>query len=184
MPRSKNSSKKRRNKNIIIEVDDPVDINENFDENLSDSEEIEQIVEDDDVILTENDTEIQYEYGDEKECIYDYTKDDDDDDDVQDVTFDDDDDDGADTYFDRTNIVAKKDRISKPILTKYERVRLLGERTQQLTLNAKPMIKNVENMDPEQIATLEIENNVIPLIIERPLPNGDKERWYIHELIH
>jgi len=82
------------------------------------------------------------------------------------------------------NQIETVQKITKPLLYNYERVRLLGDRTQQLTLGAKPMIKNIENLTPKQIAELEIENNVIPLIIERPLPNGKKERWYISELQH
>jgi DNA-directed RNA polymerase subunit K/omega len=81
-------------------------------------------------------------------------------------------------------IVPKQDRITKPILFKYERVRLIGTRTKQLSLGAKPMIKNVEHLTPKQIALLEIEKNIIPLIIERPLPNGKFERWHIKELEH
>ena len=69
-------------------------------------------------------------------------------------------------------------------MLKYERVRLLGDRAQQLALGAKPMLKNIEGLSTKEIAELEIKNNVIPLIIERPLPNGKKERWYISELEH
>ena len=81
-----------------------------------------------------------------------------------------------------SDIVLPEQRKSKPFLTKYERVRLLGDRTQQLTLGAKPMVKVMENLTPKQIAELELLNNVIPLIIQRPLPNGKKERWYVREL--
>lgn len=81
-------------------------------------------------------------------------------------------------------IVPNDKRITKPFLTKYERVRLTGDRTRQLASGAKPMVKNIQNMSSLEIAKLEIEKNVIPLIIERPLPNGLKERWYIHELEH
>jgi DNA-directed RNA polymerase subunit K/omega len=67
-------------------------------------------------------------------------------------------------------------------MTIYERVRLLGERAKQLSLGAKPMIKNVDNMNPKDIAKLELENKVIPLIIIRTLPNGVKEKWKVSEL--
>jgi len=109
------------------------------------------------------------------QCVYNYVdaKSDDEDDD-QDIVFDDD-----------INIVEKKPsgrRITKPFMTKYERVRLLGVRTQQLISGAKPMIKNTQNLTPKQIAELEIENNVLPLIIKRPLPNGQVEYWKTSEL--
>ena len=66
--------------------------------------------------------------------------------------------------------------------TKYEYVRLLAERTSQLSEGALPMIDNINGLDYKEIAKLEIENKVIPLIIERPLPNGLKERFRISEL--
>lgn len=94
------------------------------------------------------------------------------------------DDENEDSTTNISNIVSKDQRITKPILTKYERTRLLGDRTQQITLGAKPMIKNVDKLEPKKIAELEIEKNVIPLIIERPRPDGKKERFYMYELEH
>jgi DNA-directed RNA polymerase subunit K/omega len=75
-------------------------------------------------------------------------------------------------------------RITKPIMTKYERVRILGDRTRQLLGGAKPMIKGVMNMPAKDIAALELKYNLIPLKIERPLPNGKMEIWKISELKH
>lgn len=80
-------------------------------------------------------------------------------------------------------IVKSEDRITKPFMTVFERVRLLGDRAKQLSLGAKPMIKDLETMmNPKEIAKLELEKGVIPLIIERVLPNGKKERWRVNEL--
>ena len=79
-------------------------------------------------------------------------------------------------------IVKPDDRITKPFMTIFERVRLLGDRAKQLSLGAKPMIKGLETVNPKEVAKLELEKGVIPLIIERVLPNGKKERWYTHEL--
>jgi len=67
-------------------------------------------------------------------------------------------------------------------LTKYERVRVLGERSKQISLNAKPMIKGVEKLDPKEIAQLELKMGVLPIIIIRTLPTGQKERWKVSEL--
>jgi DNA-directed RNA polymerase subunit K/omega len=80
------------------------------------------------------------------------------------------------------NIVKNEDRITKKILTKYEYVRLLSERTVQLSEGASSMINNTEKLSYKEIAKLEIKNKVIPLIIERVLPNGLKERFKISEL--
>jgi DNA-directed RNA polymerase I, II, and III subunit RPABC2 len=87
--------------------------------------------------------------------------------------------------------VNKEDRISKPFLTKYERARIIGDRTRQLIGGAKPMIKNYTGIDPKQIAILELNlaldkknKNLayLPFIIERPRPDGKYESWYLNEL--
>jgi len=41
--------------------------------------------------------------------------------------------------------VSKENRLSTRRLTKFELVRILGERTNQLTMGAKPLIKNTKN---------------------------------------
>ena len=75
------------------------------------------------------------------------------------------------------------DRITKPYITKYERVKLLGIRTQQIASGAKPMLKNTKDLSPIEIAKLELENKVIPLIIHRPLSNNKIEVWKISDFI-
>jgi DNA-directed RNA polymerase subunit K/omega len=90
--------------------------------------------------------------------------------------------DDDDKNIDTTKYVDPDKRLTKNFMTIYERVRLLGERAKQLSLGAKPMIKNVDNMNPKDVAKLELENKVIPLIIIRTLPNGVKEKWKVTEL--
>jgi DNA-directed RNA polymerase subunit K/omega len=79
-------------------------------------------------------------------------------------------------------IVKPEDRITKAVLTKYERVRLLSERRKQLILGAKPMIKVNSLISEKEIASLELKAKVIPIIVVRTLPNGDIEHWKIEEL--
>ena len=118
---------------------------------------------------------------DEDKCFYKYAKK---------TEFSDDEEDDGDDFenLDDINNASKntqlfgENRITKPRLTKYEYVRLLTDRTKQLSLGAKPMIKNAENLSDLQIARLEIQHNIIPLIIERPLPNDQFEIWKISEL--
>lgn len=74
------------------------------------------------------------------------------------------------------------DRISSNRLTKYEMVRILGERTKQLTMGAKPLIKNHEGLDYDKISEEELKLNMIPYLIKRPLPNGKYEIWKLEEL--
>lgn len=80
------------------------------------------------------------------------------------------------------NILRGKDRISFPRMTRYEMVRIIGERTKQLTMGAKAFIKNKEDYSYEELAVLELKNKLIPFKIMRSLPNGDKEEWSIEEL--
>jgi DNA-directed RNA polymerase subunit K/omega len=78
--------------------------------------------------------------------------------------------------------LTKTARLSKPVLFKYEKVRLLSTRAKQLANGAKPMIKNTENLSSKEIALLELKNKLIPMIIERPIPNSGVERWKLSEL--
>lgn len=79
-------------------------------------------------------------------------------------------------------VVKKEERISTNRLTKYEMVRILGERTKQLTMGAKPLLKNYESLSYDKIAEEELKLNMIPYKIKRPLPNGKYEIWTLDEL--
>ena len=98
-----------------------------------------------------------------------------------------------DDYFDDNNntenennqdtiFLTGNDRRTNPRLTKYEMVRLLGERIKQLTMGAKPLVKNVQDLSYDQIAMEELKLNMIPFKIKRPLPNKKIEIWSISEL--
>lgn len=78
--------------------------------------------------------------------------------------------------------VKKEERISANRLSKYEMVRILGERTKQLTMGAKPLIKNFQDLSYDRIAEEELKVNMIPYKIRRPLPNGKYELWTLDEL--
>lgn len=79
-------------------------------------------------------------------------------------------------------IIKPEDRITKPFMTKYERVRILGVRCKQLILGAKPLIKKYSHLSPREIANLELKHGVIPFIIIRELPSGLQEHWKVNEL--
>jgi DNA-directed RNA polymerase subunit K/omega len=88
-----------------------------------------------------------------------------------------------DEYFKDDDItITKTGRVGKPILYKYEMVRILSDRSRQLAEGAKPMIKNTTGLSHKEIALLELKNKIIPLIIERPIPNSGTERWKLSEL--
>lgn len=169
------SSEEEKSEEEKIELPNPDDIDDSLgdDENEIDDEDKDINNDNDEGDDDEND-------GDKKDiddnCLYNYA--DEKSDDETEFVFDD------DIIPEDHNIVAQDKRRTKPILYKYERVRLLGARTRQLTLGAKPMIKNVGNMDAQSIAEEEIKQNMIPLKIRRPLPNGQQEIWLISELEH
>jgi DNA-directed RNA polymerase I, II, and III subunit RPABC2 len=70
-----------------------------------------------------------------------------------------------------------------PFLTKYEKTRVLGQRTKQIECGATPFIKVPEGIiDAHIIAELELQQKRIPVIIRRPLPGGSSEYWNLKDL--
>jgi DNA-directed RNA polymerase subunit K/omega len=70
-----------------------------------------------------------------------------------------------------------------PLLTKYERARVLGERARQLEEGAEPFVPvPAEVIDSYTIAEMELKEKAIPFIIERPLPHGGCEFWRLCDL--
>lgn len=71
-----------------------------------------------------------------------------------------------------------------PILTKYERTRVLGERTRQIQQGSPLFIENPENIiDSYVLAEMELKQKKIPFIIQRPLPYGTSiEYWCLADL--
>lgn len=86
------------------------------------------------------------------------------------------------TNTNETKLLKKEERISFNRLTKYEMVRILGERTKQLIMGAKPLIKNYESLSYDRIAEEELKLNMIPFKIKRVLPSGRYEIWDLEEL--
>jgi DNA-directed RNA polymerase subunit K/omega len=76
----------------------------------------------------------------------------------------------------------KENRITNPRLTRYEMVRILGERTKQLTMGAKALVKNIQDLSYEEVAVEELKLDMIPIKIKRPLPNNKIEIWELNEL--
>ncbi|XP_065163317.1 DNA-directed RNA polymerases I, II, and III subunit RPABC2-like [Atheta coriaria] len=76
----------------------------------------------------------------------------------------------------------KNKRITTKYITKYEIARVLGTRALQLSMSAPVMIDIGEETDPLAIATMELQEKKIPLIIRRYLPDRSYEDWPINEL--
>lgn len=76
----------------------------------------------------------------------------------------------------------KKTNISKPILTKYEKTKILSERTQQLSNGSVSFLKNPESYSTIfDIAQEELKQKKIPFILKRPVANKF-EYWKLSDL--
>ncbi len=67
--------------------------------------------------------------------------------------------------------------IGPPYLTKYEKAKIIGIRSLQLTHNAPPLVKPdiVKSSDPVSIAKYEVENGILPVSIIRYTQSGLKQ---------
>lgn len=212
MPPKKSLKQKAGKKNIIVvdedkivnegKIDDEVSLGEDSNDESNDdmTEESDDI---DEEILDDEDDNFDDDYGlDDEEniedsensddesidniktnkkndnCVFDFANNDDDDEyeDQEDIIDDD------VTKNTMETIVAPEDRITKNTMTSFERVRLLGTRSRQLASGAKPLVAGVENMNPRDIAKIELEHKMTPFKIRRELPNGNIEEWKVSEL--
>jgi DNA-directed RNA polymerase I, II, and III subunit RPABC2 len=70
-----------------------------------------------------------------------------------------------------------------PIMSKYEKTRVLGQRAKQINSGNKPFVTVPKNiMDGYLIAQEELMQKKLPFIIRRPLPSGGSEYWRIKDL--
>jgi DNA-directed RNA polymerase I, II, and III subunit RPABC2 len=70
-----------------------------------------------------------------------------------------------------------------PIITRYERARVIGERAKQIDAGAQVFVEVEDNIiDAYLIALKEYEAKKIPFILQRPLPNGACEYWRLSDL--
>lgn len=64
--------------------------------------------------------------------------------------------------------------IGPPVLTRFEKARIMGARALQLSQGAPPFIEIPETAKTSlDIAMEELEQRIMPIIIRRMLPNGD-----------
>ncbi|AYV79783.1 MAG: putative DNA-dependent RNA polymerase subunit Rpb6 [Faunusvirus sp.] len=78
--------------------------------------------------------------------------------------------------------VPDEERRTKNRLTRYEFTRIIGTRSKQITLGAKVMVKNAENMKPDSIAIEELKADMIYYKLKRPMPDNSYEMWKLSEL--
>ncbi len=63
-------------------------------------------------------------------------------------------------------------RTTTPYMTKYEKARILGTRSLQISMNAPVLVDLEGETDPLQIAIKELRAKKIPLIVRRFMPDG------------
>ena len=83
------------------------------------------------------------------------------------------------------NIIIDALHTAVPIMTKYEKARILGMRTKQLNKSktVKPYVQvDRVTMDNGIIAEMELNQKKLPFIIERPMPGGGVEYWNVKDL--
>ena len=72
---------------------------------------------------------------------------------------------------------------SLPFITRYEKAKIIGERSTQLAGGAGPFVQIEDTViDEYLIATKEFNEKKIPFIIKRPMPNGGCEYWRFEDL--
>ena len=71
-----------------------------------------------------------------------------------------------------------------PILTKYEKTRILGQRAKQLETGSQTFINPYPEgvVDSYLLSQMEFGRGLIPFIIRRPLPGGKSEYWCLNDL--
>ena len=84
---------------------------------------------------------------------------------------------------DKNNNIIDELHKTLPILTKYEKTKILGIRLKQLNNGSLPYIKVSEDLlDNFIIAKNELKLKKLPFIIQRPLPNNTFEYWKLEDL--
>jgi DNA-directed RNA polymerase I, II, and III subunit RPABC2 len=84
---------------------------------------------------------------------------------------------------DKDGFIDDVNHTTLPIMTRYERAKILGFRATQINSGADILIDIPDNIiDGITIARMELQQKKIPFIVRRPLPNGKSEYWDINDL--
>ena len=81
------------------------------------------------------------------------------------------------------NIIVDMLHTTIPMMTKYEKTKVIGQRTKQLDVGNPPFVRvDRPTLDNSIIAEQELQEKKLPFIIQRPLPNGGFEYWHVKDL--
>ena len=75
--------------------------------------------------------------------------------------------------------------VSRNVLTKYERTLVIGVRLEQLARGAPPYIDHKKHglKTIQQVAEKELQERVIPFMVQRTMPDGKLEYWRLSDMI-
>jgi len=83
----------------------------------------------------------------------------------------------------KDGVIEDTNHQTVPIMTRYERAKIIGLRSTQINAGADILIDIPDNIiDGITIARMELKEKKIPFIVRRPLPNGKSEYWDINDL--
>ena len=165
----KNKSGTSNNKNSIVVPSANIDIPFQYEKNESDYDSSEDEDEDDDYLQKfDQEQKNNYILEQHPECeIHNYNE-------IYNL---------ARVQRNKDNIIVDDLHKTIPLLTKYEKTRILGLRAKQINNGAKPLVTiNTQIIDGYLIALKELEEKKIPIIIRRPIPNGASEYWHLKDL--
>ena len=82
-----------------------------------------------------------------------------------------------------TGVIIDPNHTTTPLITRYEKAKILGIRAEQLSGGGQPAIAiSNDGMTSMEIAYAEYQARKIPFIIRRPLPSGKSEYWRVADL--
>ena len=59
------------------------------------------------------------------------------------------------------------DKSTAPKYTRYERARIIGARSLQISMGAPVLLKDITTVEPIDVAIAELERNLIPITVKR-----------------
>jgi DNA-directed RNA polymerase subunit K/omega len=73
--------------------------------------------------------------------------------------------------------------VTTKMITKYELAKVVGLRLEQLARGASTLVTDIDGKASlHDIVRMEIEKHVLPFMIVRTLPSGQKEYWKLADL--
>lgn len=71
---------------------------------------------------------------------------------------------------------------SRPVLTKFERAKVIGLRMEQLSRGSRPMVEVAEGDTVRDVALRELSQKKMPYVLARSMPNGTTEYFRVGDL--